>query len=278
MNGSRFNLQNKTDIVKFRNLIHSYFRDHGRDLPWRKDFNPYHIFVSEIMLQQTQVDRVRGKFERFVEHFPDFHSLRAATMNSIYPLWQGLGYNRRALALKQAADIIVEQFEGVLPDAPEILVKLPGIGPATAASMCAFAYNRPVVFLETNIRTVLIYHFFQNQAAVAEAELLIAAKLTLDTKNPRNWYSALMDYGTMLKKEIGNLSVKSSVFKKQSAFKGSRRELRGGILKFINKNGAADRTDLAGILDRKPQEIDTALNLLIKEGMVREENSRYFLT
>ncbi|MBN1129624.1 MAG: hypothetical protein JXA71_11585, partial [Chitinispirillaceae bacterium] len=194
------------EIKLFRSAVYTHFKKHRRPLPWRTDYRSYHILVSEIMLQQTQVDRVALKFPPFIASFPDFEALARAPFPKVLALWQGLGYNRRALHLKRCAEMVVHRCHGTLPSSPEILSTFPGIGTATAASICAFAFNKPVVFLETNIRTVLIHHFFPDRSRVSDGELWPIAEAALDQKNPRRWYSALMDYGSMLKKQYGNAS------------------------------------------------------------------------
>lgn len=277
ISNKKYDLSNRNDVETFRKQIISFYNEHGRDLPWRRDFIPYHVFISEIMLQQTQVERVRNKYIEFLEFFPDFQSLAIAGMNTVYPLWQGLGYNRRALALRNAAITIVDQYKGVLPDTQEELIKLPGIGPATAASITAFAYDKPVVFLETNIRTVLIHHFFPDIDLIHDKDLFAAAEKVLDRKNPRIWYSALMDYGTVLKRELGNLSRKSVHFKKQSPFQGSNRQLRGAILKLLGETGNVSKKDLPEMFDRPHEQIIRAVDALVKEKMVGEKSGVYKL-
>src|SRR3989339_896791 len=138
------------EIAKARTLIWEYYGAHGRAFSWRQTSDPYHIFVSEVMLQQTQTATVEKKYGPFIEKFPSFAALAEAPFAEILPLWRGLGYNRRALALHKSAQIVATQYGGFLPDKPEFLDKLPGIGPATAASICAFAFNKPTVFIETN--------------------------------------------------------------------------------------------------------------------------------
>ena len=256
------------EIPEFRNLVYNYFRKEGRTLPWRTDYNPYHILVSEIMLQQTQVDRVTEKFVQFITAFPTLDTLAGAPLERVLSAWQGLGYNRRANSLREAARQIIQLYKCVIPDDPEILKTLPGIGPATAASIAAFAYNRPTLFLETNIRTVYIHHFFPDRESVSDDELLPVANAALDRRNPRKWYSALMDYGTMLKKTEGNLSRKSLNYKKQSPFHGSKRQLRGMILKTLVTGKSYGVVSLARKLDRSAEEVREQLNALAGEGLL----------
>jgi A/G-specific adenine glycosylase len=273
-----YTITSKSDITAFRKLVYSFYSNNSRaHLPWRTDYNPYHIFISEIMLQQTQVDRVINKFIDFTGLFPDFRSLADSSLEDVLAVWKGLGYNRRAVALRNAARIIIEAFGGALPDSPLQLKTLPGIGDATAASITAFAFNKPVVFLETNIRTVLIYHFFREKQNIDDITLMNAAEIVLDRKNPREWYSAMMDYGTMLKKSIGNESKKSRSYKKQTAFRGSRRELRGKILKVILENKSCTTKKLTALLDNDTESLLPVLSQLVNENIVRCERGKYLI-
>ena len=222
------------DIAAFRRTILGYYRAHGRKLPWRETSDPYRIFVSEIMLQQTQVERVLKKYPPFIEAFPDFQALAAAPLSRILALWQGLGYNRRAVQLKRCAVQVVEAHGGRLPDSPDALYALPGVGKATAGAVAAFAFNRPVAFVETNIRRVFLHFFFPWRSGVADAEILPIAERALERRDPRTWHYALMDYGVMLKKSLGNANVRSSHYKKQPPFEGSSRQIRGMVLKPVS--------------------------------------------
>jgi A/G-specific adenine glycosylase len=262
-------------IRRFRSIVRTYMKKHGRTLPWRSGYDPYPIFISEVMLQQTQVDRVALKFPLFISAFPDFQALADAPLANVLSHWQGLGYNRRALNLKKAAEIIVLEYGGILPDSPERLVRLPGIGTATAASICAFAFNKPVAFLETNIRTVLIHHFFPDQSVVTDQELLPVAELVLDRKNPREWYSALMDYGTMLKKRHGNVTRRSAHYKTQSRFKGSIRQVRGAILKALLARPSLTLDQLAALIPTPPDTLRLVTKHLVREKLLVLGKNRY---
>jgi A/G-specific adenine glycosylase len=265
-----------SEIRRFRAAVYGYFKKHGRDdLPWRRDYDPYAIMVSEIMLQQTQVDRVVQKFELFLKELPDFRALAEAPLKRVLSLWQGLGYNRRALALKRAAEIVMREHGGELPSSPDLLVTLPGIGKATAASIAAFAFNAPTLFLETNIRTVLIHHFFNGKESIDDADLLPVALAALDLKNPRDWYSALMDYGTSLKKLHGNASRRSAQYKKQSRFEGSRRQVRGRIIKLLLEGKTLTAATIAERLTGDPSLIGEILDELRVETIILKRGSRY---
>lgn len=220
-------------IKKFKAEVWKYYRGHKRDLPWRRTKNPYRILVSEIMLQQTQVSRVLAKYPQFIKRFPNFQTLAKSSTRDVLITWQGLGYNRRALALKKIAKIVVKKYRGVLPRDAASLKKLPGIGQSTAGAILAFSYGVAEPFIETNIRRVYIYFFFRNKKKVCDTEILELVMKTLDKKNPREWYWALMDYGAMLGALPKNPNQKSVHYAKQSKFIGSDRELRGKILKLL---------------------------------------------
>ncbi|MCL4229722.1 A/G-specific adenine glycosylase [Candidatus Dependentiae bacterium] len=223
----------KEYIMNFRDIIYGYYHKYKREFSWRQTTDPYHILVSEVMLQQTQTYRVSGKFEHFLAQFPNFYVLAQADMRSVLAAWQGLGYNRRALALQAIAQSIVAEHGGQLPADPQTLTTFRGIGSNTAGSICAFAFNQPTVFLETNIRAVLIHFFFQGESHIHDKMLLPLAHMVLDVNNPRDWYYALMDYGVALKKCYPNPSRASAHHVRQSAFQGSDRQIRGEILRML---------------------------------------------
>ncbi|MEX0939788.1 MAG: hypothetical protein WDZ41_00335 [Candidatus Babeliales bacterium] len=227
------NKLNKEQLNSFKTTIWDYFHAFGRSFAWRETTNPYHVVVSEIMLQQTQTYRVDDKYQIFIEKFPNFSVLAQAPLRDVLTVWQGLGYNRRALFLHKLAQKVITEYDGILPDNPELLINLPGIGKATAASICAFAFNQPTIFIETNIRAVFIHFFFLNQEKVHDNEIFPLIEQTIEQKNARQWYYALMDYGVMLKKKFPNPSRKSKHHLKQSKFEGSDRQIRGMILKIL---------------------------------------------
>jgi A/G-specific adenine glycosylase len=261
----------------FRKTVYDFFALHGRTLPWRRDCNPYRIFVAEVMLQQTQVDRVVAKYEAFIRTLPDFPSLAGASLQTVLSLWQGLGYNRRAVALKRAAEIVVNDFGGILPSSPDELRKLPGIGKATAASIAAFAFDMPTLFLETNIRTVLIHHFFADEESVTDRELLPLAERVLDRQSPRRWYSALMDYGSALKKRHGNAGRRSAHYRKQSRFEGSRRQKRGRVLKLLLAKGPLSISETAAKLAIDAETLLEIMEELRKEKLITRRDNRYLV-
>jgi len=264
-------------VKKFQKRIWDYYKKHKRDLPWRNTHNPYHILVSEFMLQQTQVQRVILKYEQFVDAFPDIHSLSQAPFRKILSIWKGLGYNRRALHLKLCAQKITDDYSGDIPQSTDLLKKLPGIGKATAAAIVAFAFNKPSVFIETNIRRVYIYFFFQGREQVDDREILLLVKETLKRRNPREWYYALMDYGSMLKKEIENPNRKSLHYQKQSSFEGSPRQIRGMILKELLNEKKLSRSSIIKHLERDPQTVNRILIQMQKEGLIQRRGLTFLI-
>jgi A/G-specific adenine glycosylase len=256
-------------------MIWDYYQHNRRDFSWRATDNPYHIVVSEIMLQQTQTYRVAPKYELFIKAFPDFTTLAQAPLQNLLAAWHGLGYNRRALALQKTAQKVVQEYNGLLPNDPETLVTFPGIGKATAASICAFAFNKPTIFIETNIRAVYIHTFFPHRDDVHDKEILPLVQATVDHSNAREWYYALMDYGVMLKKKYKNPSRKSSHHTQQSAFEGSDRQIRGMILKILIERQVITIHELWSLIDRDPSRVQTILNDLVNEKFIVQKGSIY---
>jgi A/G-specific adenine glycosylase len=260
-------------IRTFQKTIYDYLQKHGRSLPWRKNITSYKVFISEVMLQQTQVERVAPKFVLFIKEFPSFNILAKSPLAKILKAWSGLGYNRRALALRQAAEIIVKKYHGRLPQNIDDLQTLPGIGPATAAAIIAYAFNKPSAYIETNIRTVYIHAFFKDKKEVSDDEILPLVTATLDRKNPCRWYSALMDYGVMLKEKHGNISRRSVHYTKQSPFAGSHRQLRGRVLKILIQKKSISTRALLTRLGETAQRTDRILHELQTEGFVSRHNA-----
>ncbi|MGB8219531.1 MAG: A/G-specific adenine glycosylase [Methanoregula sp.] len=265
-------------IAEFQTQVLSFYKRHGRhDMLWRHTDDPYRILVSEIMLQQTQVERVTVKYPAFIQSFPDAVALASAPQSAVIAAWQGMGYNRRAIALKKCAEKMVNEYGGTLPRDPEVLAAFPGIGPATASSICAFAFNLPVVFIETNIRRVFIHFFFPGTEAVTDKEILPLVERALDRENPHVWYWALMDLGTDLKKRVPNPNRKSTGYTKQAPFEGSDRRIRGMILKFLIGKSPVRENAILDHVREEPARVNRLLLALEKEGFIRKSRAGYRL-
>ncbi len=263
-------------IERFRNTVWEYYRKARRRLPWRQTTNPYHILVSEVMLQQTQVERVAEKYEAFINAFPDFPSLRRAPLHRVLSIWQGLGYNRRAIALKRIAEEVMRRYRGTVPSSVEELIALPGIGKATASAIVAFAYNQPSVFVETNIRRVIGHFFFPRREHVTEQELLAVVEKTLDRSDPRQWYYALMDYGAMLKRTHPNrVNVHR---RRQPRFEGSRRQLRGVVLRTVLHQAGLTESALIEHIGKEPRQVREVLRQLKNEGFLKKRGGIYTIS
>jgi A/G-specific adenine glycosylase len=237
-------------------------------------FDPYKIVVSEIMLQQTQVPRVIPKFLEFIGRFPDFRTLAQAPLSDVLKTWSGLGYNRRAKFIWQLAQRVAQEYDGTLPDSLDKLTALPGIGVNTAGAIVAYAHNQPVIFLETNIRTVFIHHFFADAEKVTDTDIRPYIERTLPRDDTRQWYWALMDYGAHLKQTAGNATRRSSSYTRQSRFEGSRRQIRGRILRLLAQDSCTKAQLVKYIADER---LSGVLDDLLFEGFIEQRNDRYRL-
>jgi A/G-specific adenine glycosylase len=264
------------DVAVFQELIWQKGRELYRDMPWRNDTRPYYVLVSELMLQQTQVDRVMPKFAAFITRFPDEVSLAQASLAEVLALWSGLGYNRRAKYLHESAKRIMGVFNGVFPTTYDDIITLPGVGPNTAGAILAYAYNQPVVFIETNIRTVYFEHLFDEHEQVNDSQLRDAVTATLDSEHPREFYWALMDYGSWLKRQGAGRLTKSAHYKKQTPLKGSVREVRGEIIRLLTQDDIA-ASELAQRYDGDVR-FASALDGLLADGLVTRTDGQLHLT
>lgn len=244
----------------FRSLVRSEGVRLYRDLPWRRTRDPYKIWLSEVMLQQTQVARVETRWQEWLDRFPTVGDLAAAPVSDVLTAWQGMGYNRRALSLKKAAETIAQEYDGAFPRSVKELVTLPGIGPATAQGIRSFAFDLPGVYLETNVRTVVLHHLFPDASEVSDKELTSIVEATCpaavctdeadeatvrlqlagrfadpqDARDtPRAWYYAMLDYGAYLKKTVPNPSRRAKAYTRQSKFEGSRRQKRAEAVRML---------------------------------------------
>lgn len=270
----------------FITKIYDEGRRHHRSLPWRYLEDPYAVLVSEVMLQQTQVSRVLMHWPRWMNAFPTIDALAAASVADVLEHWQGLGYNRRALALKRAVDECSEHFEGQLPTTVEHLMRLPGIGPATAAGVIAFAFDKPAIYLETNVRTVFIHELFPLTEAVHDRELIPLVNSTCPTKGARLWYYSLLDYGSYLKTAVVNPSRRSAHYTRQSSFEGSRRQKRATLVRLVLAQPGITKEELTDSLDTIERAagrdgvdevtLQEILSSLIQEGFFQQRGNTYF--
>lgn len=255
-----------------------------RDFAWRRTSDPYVVLVSEVMLQQTQVSRVERYYDRWLGDFPTFEALAAAPLEAVLVAWQGLGYNRRAIALKRLAERLVDEAPAggtaKLPETEAELVALPGIGPATAAGVMAFAYGTHGSYLETNVRAVFLHELFSDHDDVSDSVIrpLVSAARELAEElgiDARGWNYALLDYGAHLKRTVPNPSRRSRHHTRQSPYEGSRRQKRARLLRDVIARPGCGADDYAGDM-----ELDIARDILeelVAEGFLRVEDDRFFI-
>ena len=265
-------------LEEFSATVWERGRELYRDLPWRDTHDPYAILLSEVMLQQTQVSRVMGRWEQWLETFPTIADLASAPLPPVLELWQGMGYNRRALNLKRCAEEVVAMHDGVVPSDKKALLALPGIGPSTSAGVRIFAFRQPDMYLETNVRAVFIHELFPGRESVADKELvsLVEATCPQDAR-VRAWYYALLDYGAYLKKTMPNPTRRSKHYTRQSKFEGRHRQKRAYLLRRVIDD-ALSTEDLArdlaqserasGRQEPSVEEVRAILDELEREGFV----------
>lgn len=262
-------------VHSFQTNLLSWHEKNTRSFPWRNTHDPYHILVSEFMLQQTQTRRVIPKYETFILTFPTIDSLSHSSLSDVLSQWQGIGYNRRAKYLFETARNIVRDYAGTIPSDPELLDSFPGIGAYTAAAISTFAFNKPNIMIETNIRSVYIHEFFSKRKVVSDSEIIPLIEQTLYLKDPRTWYYALMDFGVHLKKTRENPARKSKHYTKQKPFKGSRREIRGKIIKvLLAKKLTSD--EISKETETPIPAINETLTHLIDEKLVIKDTSNTY--
>ena len=256
-------------VIAFRRRVYTYYSRHGRNFPWRDSSDPYAIVVSEIMLQQTQTSRVVGRFERFLDRFPTFAALARAPLAAVLTEWQGLGYNRRALFLVNLAQAVMAKHRGTLPATFDELRALPGVGDYTAGALLAFVYGKPAVFIETNIRAVFLEEFFKGKHGVRDKEIASIVELTLDRRDPRRWYYALMDYGVACKARSRSLNARSAHYAKQPPFESSIRKVRGEVVRsLVRAARPLTRAALRELVRSDTKRLASALTGLIDDGII----------
>lgn len=248
----------------------NHYRKKRRDLPWRKTDNPYHIMVAEIMLQQTQVQRVIPFYQKFIQTFPTISDLASASRSEVLRQWSGLGYNSRAIRLQESARIIQSSFGGVVPDDPVVLLKLPGIGFYTSGAIAAFAFDRPAVFFDTNIRRVVIAGL-RLPPDISKTALLDTLRILQPKTSSREWYNALMDYGAM---KLTASETNIPPLSKQSSFRGSNREVRGSLMKILLAKKRISMRELTVLFPEKDcitivrKMVDDGLPIVLSKGRI----------
>lgn len=253
-------------VSSFQDVIRSCYKEHGRVFPWRETTDPYLVLVSEFMLQQTQTSRVVDKYIEFSTAFPSVFQLAQSPFREVLRVWQGLGYNRRALALHKTAGEIVDRYHGRVPDDSILLRQLPGVGEYTASAIMAIAFNKPAVVIDTNIRTVYLYFFFREKEKVGKEEIVPIIETTIDRDSPREWYYALFDYGSMLKRDRKDLETGKR--RKQSTFRGSDRELRGKILRLLLDAEVMTEDQILARLPSDNERVRRIISQLHEEGLL----------
>ena len=250
--------------------VWNFYEIEGRKFPWRATDDPYEILLSELMLQQTQTERVLPKYRQFLSRWPSFREMAASSLSELLSAWRGLGYNRRALALRTIAQRS-ESFGWTLPADYETLMTLPMIGPATAAAVMAFSYRKPAIYLETNIRRVLIHQFHPGEERIPDSVLRGELQELLEFQGDvKLWYYALMDYGVHLKRVLVNPNRRSAHYTRQARFEGSNRQIRGLLLVAFTEQGTLDLDSLCERIAFPRERIEQCLAALIREGFVQE--------
>ncbi|MGK0209139.1 MAG: A/G-specific adenine glycosylase [Patescibacteria group bacterium] len=251
-------------IRKFQERVITWYTKNQVSLPWRQTTDPYKILISEVMLQQTQVERVRNYYARWLQKYPTITSLAKSDKRELLQLWSGLGYNSRVLRLQKLAQQITEdkKYKGKLPKGREALLELPGIGPYISAAVMAFAHNQLSPVVDTNIRRILIDEF-NLPHETKEKDLEELALMVTPEGKAREWNNALMDYGRLHKTAR---KTKISPITKQSKFEGSTRQVRSNIVKSLLEK----EPQIKELLKKKfpHPEFDKIVDKMLKEEII----------
>jgi A/G-specific adenine glycosylase len=262
--------------------LERWYRPRRAAYPWRTTADPYRILVSELMLQQTQASRVMPAYESFFERFPTLPSLAAAPRAEVVRAWAGLGYNRRAVSLSEAARVIVREHEGAVPSDPELLKRLPGVGPYTAAAIASIAFGVPVAAIDVNIRRV-IARLRLGRDDADDGDVRAAANRWLDRDHPGSWNQALMDVGREHCRPVprcdGCPLAPSCRFRRsgrpplsprraQGRFEGSTRQLRGAVVRRLRADPASVGALVKATASSR-ERVAAAVRSLVRDGLVR---------
>lgn len=268
------------NIRTFHKKIFDWWASHRRDLPWRHTHDPYKIMISEIMLQQTQVSRVLAKYEEFIRAYPTAKSLAQAKTSDVLKLWKGMGYNRRALYLKKAAESVTEIYKGVFPNTEETLHKLPGIGLYTARAILVFAYKKDVAMVDTNIRQIITHFFFTDEKQTEKIIQETADKLVPKGKS-WEWHQALMDFGALELKKLDRTPYFPYLpdlpdHPKKQPFRESTRFFRGRIMDLVREKKWKKKDLVKFLKDEFDRDADASkllLQGLLKDGLIVRSKS-----
>lgn len=266
----------RPSLHSFVQFILGFYKQYGRTFAWRQTSDAYRILLSEVMLQQTQTTRVQPKYTLFLSIWPDFEALAKTSLDELLFHWKGLGYNRRALNLLKSARA-TEAWNWTIPNDRTIIASLPGVGKATTAALLSFCYNERAIYLETNIRRVLLHCFYPESMGIADKELeLLLAKLCDEVDDYKTWYYALMDYGVLLKTLVPNANVRSAHYSKQGKFENSNRQIRGQLIHLLSDTGPKQAEVILQLLSRFEEErVMDCLDQLKAEGFVQETEQVY---
>lgn len=256
----------------FQQFIFHWWKENRRDLPWRKTRNPYHILVSEVMLQQTQVARVLPKYKEFLQAFPTVPDLAAASPASVLRMWKGMGYNRRALYLQKTAQAIVSDHKGKFPQDEKKLLALPGIGKYTARAILVFGFKKDVSMVDTNVRQI-ITHFFYSGIPQKEKIIDETAERLVPIGKSWEWHQALMDFGALELKNLKPRSPVSPISPRKSSvpFRQTNRFFRGRVMDMLRVGDMKELvliTEFAKLYDKDESFIQEILAGLVKDGLI----------
>lgn len=265
-----------------REALLAWYRPRRRAYPWRRTRDPYVILVSEVMLQQTQAARVAAAFGPFLRRFPTVRALARATRSDVLRAWGGLGYNRRAVALHEAARAIVREHGGCVPADPAALRRLPGVGPYTAAAVASLGFGVPVAAVDTNVRRIVArVHAGTDRPAPGTVRAI--AEAWVEASDPGAWNQALMDLGREVCRPRPRCEVcplaPTCRFRASGAaprprrprsgpFEGSNRQLRGAVVRVLRHRPALTLGVLARELGRDGARVRAVVAELVRDGIV----------
>jgi A/G-specific adenine glycosylase len=260
-------------IKELHKKVMNFYTVNKRDLPWRKTVDPYHIMLSEVMLQQTQVDRVKEKYLLWTTKWPTIGDLARAERKEVLAAWMGLGYNNRAVRLHETAKKISTEYQGDVIGALRSGEKLPGIGPYTSRAIRIFAANENICTVDTNIRRILIKEYNLKENTSEEALYTLAGRCVPEGKS-REWHNALMDYGAIyLTSRVTGIKPRT----RQGRFEGSDRQARAQVLSYLLKHDQVDKNKLANAIGIKGTKLVRVLASLKKDDLIHERKSTFEL-